>query len=179
MNESEKSKGTEHGENRSARLSARDRSRQHRQPNEPIEDSGSVTSIEQSSDDELDPTNPTGLIAQSISYQGPLPHPTDLQGYEQLSPGAATKLIDAHVYKTRAGSDALTRITKAEAFGVTFGVVTSGLLLVGGLTAGVILVLLDRPLAATFLGIVPVIGGALTGVITAIKSPGGDQKNSK
>lgn len=120
--------------------------------------------------DEFASNGTQGLVAQSISYQGPLPHPSDLGVYEQLSPGASTKLIDAHVFEMRSRANALTRLTRAESFGVVFGAIVAGLLIIGGLVSGVTLIILGFPLASAFFGALPVLGGAATGIITASRS---------
>ena len=125
--------------------------------------------IEAEFDEDDGAGNPQGLVERSISYQGPLPHSTELGNYEALSPGAATKLIDAHVFEKRAAANALTRITRAESFGVTFGAVVAGVLILGGLAAGVVLVLAGEPLAAGVFGALPVLSGSATGIISAAK----------
>lgn len=37
--------------------------------------------------------NSQQLISQSISYSGPIPHPSDLARYEEIFPGAAERII--------------------------------------------------------------------------------------
>lgn len=116
--------------------------------------------------------SPQGLVERSISYQGPLPHSAELANYDSIAPGSAAKLIDAHVYEKRAGADALTRLTRAESFGVSFGAVVAGVLVIGGLLSGVYLVMEDKPLAAALFGALPVLGGSATGIISAVRGNG-------
>lgn len=113
-----------------------------------------------------------GILERSISYQGPLPHSAELSHYESLSPGAATKLIDAHVLERVSAANALTRISRAESFGVSFGAIVSGTLIVGGLAAGIWLALLGETIAAGVFGALPVLSGSATGIISAVKGNG-------
>ena len=91
-----------------------------------------------------------------------------IEGYERVVPGSAEKIVDAHVANEHARAGALTRLTRAESFGVIVGTLGAQLLAIGGLAAGVVLIVQGFP-AESLLGFVPaVIGsGALVGALPA------------
>lgn len=105
----------------------------------------------------------------ALSHKGPLPSPATLAGYDQLVPGTAQRMIEQQLYNESVTSEAIRRLTKAEAFGVVTGAVGAQLLTIGGLVAAVTLIVLGYP-AASIAGIIPAILGASTQVVTAWRS---------
>jgi uncharacterized membrane protein len=166
----------EHGQSDSAGREPRDVRRSDGQP-QPIEsndlDRREVTEVVSS--DEADSGDEEGVLEFAASYRGPLPHAGQLDAYNQIVPGSAKQLIDIHVYEKKASADALTRLTRAESFGVSLGSITSFLLIIGGIAAAVVLALFDKPLAAVLVGIVPAAGGSVAAVISAVKGNGNQQ----
>lgn len=108
------------------------------------------------------------LAAVRASFSGPLPPVDVLRGYDDLVPGSAADLIGAHVRNENARANALTRLTRAESFGVVAGTIVSGLLTVGGLTAGVVLIVNDFPAESLF-GFVPAALSSVALVISAVR----------
>lgn len=107
-------------------------------------------------------------IARSRSFRGPLPPVAMIEGYERVVPGSAEKIVDAHVANEHARAGALTRLTRAESVGVIVGAIGSQLLAIGGLAAGVVLIVQGFP-AESLLGFVPAVisSGAL--VVSAVR----------
>jgi uncharacterized membrane protein len=52
------------------------------------------------------------------SYSGPLPPPIVLRGYDELVPGRAGQMIDAHDRGEHTIAGSMERISRAEAFSV-------------------------------------------------------------
>jgi uncharacterized membrane protein len=122
--------------------------------------------IEAELEDESERRGPLGAIRSSFS--GPLPPANILRGYEDIVPGSAAEIIGAHVRNENARAGALTRLTRAESFGVVTGTIVSGVLTVGGLVAGVLLVVNGFP-AESLLGFVPAAASSIAMIISAVR----------
>lgn len=75
-------------------------------------------------------------------------------------PGSAKRFIDEHLRGQRAASDAITRLTRAESFSVSWGAVGGWSIAFGGLVASVWLLIAGYPAAAIATLIPPVLAGA-------------------
>lgn len=101
-------------------------------------------------------------------FEGPLPPAAVLQGYEDLVPGSARKIIDAHVRNEQVRGETVTRLSRAEAFAVITGSVGAQILTVGGLVSAVVLLIAGLP-AASVAAIIPAILGASAQVVAAVR----------
>ena len=108
------------------------------------------------------PREPQALfeIAQAQSFSGPLPSVPTLAGYNELVPGSAERFIYAHLRNEQVASDAIERLTKAEAFGVTIGALGAQILTIGGFVIGVVLIIQGHSIASVGAFIPGVLGGA-------------------
>ena len=100
------------------------------------------------------------LVQVARSYTGPLPHQDTLEAYERIVPGSAKRLIDEHIHGQRTASNALTRITRAESFSVSWGAVGAWTISFGGLAASVWLLVAGFPVGSIVALIPPVLAGA-------------------
>lgn len=91
-----------------------------------------------------------------------------LSGYDTVVPGSGREIVDAHLLKERASAAALTRLTRAESTAVTVGAIGAQILTVGGLVAGVWLLLAGVP-AAAIAAIIPAILGGAAQVVSAAR----------
>lgn len=116
-------------------------------------------------------------IARSESFRGPLPPVVMIEGYERVVPGSgyervvpgsAAKIVDAHIANERARAGALTRLTRAESIGVVVGTFGAQLLSLGGLAAGVSLILNGFPTESLW-GFIPASVSATALVVSAVR----------
>ena len=126
----------------------------------------SVAEVEGAADGDPGETSQIYQVAQR--FEGPLPPVAVLQGYEDLVPGSARKLIDAHVRNEQVRGETVTRLSRAEAFAVITGAVGAQVLTIGGLLAAVALLVAGYP-AASVAAIIPAILGASAQVVAAYK----------
>ncbi|MFG6445602.1 hypothetical protein ACFXQA_10060 [Microbacterium sp. P07] len=122
--------------------------------------------IEAELEAESERQGPLGAIGASFS--GPLPPASILRGYEELVPGSAADIIGAHVRNENARAGALTRLTRAESFGVIVGTLGAQVLTVGGLVSGVILVVNGFPAESLF-GFIPAAVSSTALVVSAVR----------
>ena len=119
---------------------------------------------------------PEGFIAQfSKQHTGPLPAPETVRGYETAYPGAAKIIFDAFADDAHTTNRAIERLSRAESRAVNIGAWSTSFLAVGGLIAGVVLILLDRPQAA----LLPFAPAAMSGVASMISAAKGNKKDDK
>lgn len=107
-------------------------------------------------------------IARSESFRGPLPPVVMIEGYERVVPGSAARIVDAHIANERARAGALTRLTRAESIGVVVGTFGAQLLSLGGLAAGVSLILNGFPTESLW-GFIPASVSATALVVSAVR----------
>ena len=115
-------------------------------------------------------TDEQGLFNFQVAQrsEGPIPPPHVLAGYENVVPGSAKQLIDAHLHREKVSTDAIERLTKSESISVTIGTIAAPALMLVGLIAGVVLTLSGSPAAAIAAFIPAVLGGAAT-IVSARK----------
>jgi hypothetical protein len=97
-----------------------------------------------------------------------------LREYEELVPGSATNLLNAHLTKEAATTDAVTRLTKAESAAVRIGTWGSVIVAIGGLMVGIALIAAQH----NALGVAALIPGILAAV-TALVSEIRDTRREK
>lgn len=108
-------------------------------------------------------------IKLTQSYSGPLPPPIVLRGYDELVPGTASQMIDAHVRGENAIAGSMDRISRAEAFSVRCGAIVGPAFVVGGTAAAVGLLLAGYPEVA-LATLLPATLGAAAQVISIKRS---------
>jgi len=109
------------------------------------------------------------LIAISTQFSGPLPPASMLREYDELVPGTAAALLEAHLAKESATTEALTRLTRAESTAVRVGTWGSVIVAVVGITMGLTLIALQQNLIA-IAALIPGILAAITGLVAEIKT---------
>jgi hypothetical protein len=92
-----------------------------------------------------------------------------LREYEELIPGTAAALLEAHLAKESATTEALTRLTRAESTAVRVGTWGSVIVAVVGITMGLTLIALQQNLVA-IAALIPGIIAAITGLVAEIKT---------
>jgi uncharacterized membrane protein len=98
-----------------------------------------------------------------------LPPPIVLRGYDELVPGTASQMIDAHIRGENAIAGSMDRISRAEAFSVRCGAVVGPVLVIGGTATAVGLLLAGYPEAAVAT-LLPAMLGAAAQVISIKRS---------
>jgi uncharacterized membrane protein len=106
-----------------------------------------------------------GHVAQS--FEGPLPHPAVMEGYEKLHPGAAALFFRLFEEQSKRRMEEELVYVHAETKAMLRGQVFGFVLAFGGLVAGFTLALLDRPteaIAAIVVGIAPVASSLISSI---------------
>lgn len=107
-------------------------------------------------------------IARSQSFRGPLAPVVMIEGDERLVPGSAETIVDAHIATEQARAGALTRLARAESAAVIGGSSGAQVLSIGGLAAGVSLLVNGFPAESQF-GFVPAVFSLIALVVPAVR----------
>jgi uncharacterized membrane protein len=100
-----------------------------------------------------------------------MPAPHTLAQYDAIVPGAAERIISSHLRSVAVGSDAIERLSTAEARAVTVGALGAQVLTIGGLACSVLLIIAGYPAWAITVG-VPAILSAAAQVLSAVRRAG-------
>lgn len=111
------------------------------------------------------------LASFSYRYQGPLPDPITLRGYDDIYPGFAKALMDQHLNAGRVSTDGIKKLSSAESFGVRWGVIAAMIIPLSALFLSGALIVLGYK-AGAIATIIPAILGALAPIVNALKNKG-------
>jgi len=106
------------------------------------------------------------VTAAAEHFSGPVASPRTLAEYERVVPGAARRLIDCHLRSEGVASDAVERLSRAEAASVAFAALGAQLLTIGALAAGVSLILAGH----TGIALAAILPGILSGCSQVISA---------
>jgi len=104
------------------------------------------------------------LIEVSSQFSGPLPSAQMLRDYEHVVPGTAARLVDAHLAKEHAATQAMRRLSLAETIAVIGGSIGAISIALMGIILGVTLIVQGH---AGF-GLIALIPGMLSGVAAIV-----------
>jgi uncharacterized membrane protein len=117
--------------------------------------------------------SPIGVVAQEMSYSGPVPPSSELRAHEEILPGAADRII------TMAEKEQDHRHSSGKKFLHNDRIRIIGAIVVslGLLAAAVYALYLDRPLLAAALGGMPILAQGLRMVLSWLSDRGSGKKD--
>ena len=122
------------------------------------------------------PEEERSLIYQKLEiYQGDLPHPKILEGYNELYPDAAKRIIENGIAETEHRRDMERRYLNANIWAHNLGQVLGFVIAVLIIVGGIYLILKDHQVSGSILSGVSALG--VIGMFTRNKS--GNKKDSK